>query len=121
MKCYPGKPDVVKLDVINKNYVTLVSKKINYETNNKLRKIINYDYFCHFTINDTTIVGFEPKSILNTDNEPSEEIRNNLFDKKFYKFQEIEYPVFLGGYLGYYGYENISDIEPTVEINDNNR
>ncbi len=120
MKCYPGKPDVVKLDVINKNYVTLVSKKINYETNNKLRKIINYDYFCHFTINDTTIVGFEPKSILNTDNEPSEEIRNNLFDKKFYKFQEIEYPIFLGGYLGYYGYENISDIEPTVEINDNN-
>ena len=90
MKCYPGKPDVVKLDVINKNYVTLVSKKINYETNNKLRKIINYDYFCHFTINDTTIVGFEPKSILNTDNEPSEEIRNNLFDKKFYKFQEIQ-------------------------------
>ena len=50
MKCYPGKPDVVKLDVINKNYVTLVSKKINYETNNKLRKIINYDYFCHFAL-----------------------------------------------------------------------
>jgi len=64
MKYIPSRNDIVNLDVLNKNYITLVSKQINYETNNKLRKIINYDYFCHFTVNDITIVGFEPKSIL---------------------------------------------------------
>jgi len=64
MKYIPSRNDIVNLDVLNKNYITLVSKQINYETNNKLRKIINYDYFCHFTVNDITIVGFEPKSMI---------------------------------------------------------
>ena len=123
MSYIPEIDQLKKINIIENDYNTLIFKEIDYvNTNNELiKKIINEKYSCYFTIKETIIICFNPVDIIETDDDPLIKVKENIFSgKKFYKCEDISYPLFNGGYIGYYGYENICHIEKIVIPNTNN-
>lgn len=73
-------------------------------------------------VNPSKIIASKSDTILIKTEKDSKKIRGNVFDllenitKKFKQPKLKELPDFIGGYVGFLGYENISDIEKSIHL-----